>query len=529
MTLKKRFIFLIGTLTSMIVIGSYVLLNGNSAMLESAERTSRVSIPFLSKAYELKLSVIQVQQWLTDISATRGRDGLNDGFDEAEKHAVIFRALVKELQLLDQENTAQYQEMLAIFDAYYVAGKKMAKAYIDGGAAAGNKMMGQFDIAAEKMSKMIDRFMVKTKEQTEVVLQGQQQKTASNRVAVIVGSIVVLLGMAFMYIIMARALSQLPKMAKRLAEGDLTSTFEVDRKDEIGQIMNSLQAMRQRLLDMISEITGVTENITLTSGQMLAMSTKTNEGVQVLHSETEQSATAMNEMAATAQEVANNISNTVKAAQEANDETSTGRMVVEKTIASINDLARQIEASVETTQVLELDSQNITTIVDVIKGIAEQTNLLALNAAIEAARAGEQGRGFAVVADEVRTLAGRTQESTNEINQMIEKLQSGSHQVMATMNDSRELAHSVVEQAELAGKSLSAIADAVRRIDDMSLQIASAAEEQGAVADEANRNIIRISDMASQSAEAVEQTKIASQDLVDFALILDGTVKQFKV
>jgi len=237
----------------------------------------------------------------------------------------------------------------------------------------------------------------------------------------------------------------------------------------------------------------------------------------------------MNEMSATVQEVSRNITDTAQAAQEANTETAESRKMVEDAIQAIQQLAGRIDGASEVIHKLEQDSENINTVLDVIKGVAEQTNLLALNAAIEAARAGEQGRGFAVVADEVRTLAGRTQESTEEINDVIEKLQAGSRKAVDVMNKSRGEAQSVVEQATKAGASLSTISSAVARINDMSIQIASAAEEQSATADEINRNITNISEMANETTAGAQQTAAASGDLARLGTELQELVGRFRV
>ena len=314
-----------------------------------------------------------------------------------------------------------------------------------------------------------------------------------------------------------------------VAAGDLTHNIVVDGRDEIGSLQQTIQAMRLHLLETISHINATTGQLSTAAEEVSVVTAQTSTNIQQQHSETEQIATAMNQMSATVQEVTMNVCNTSAAANSANNETTEGRNVVEKTVQGIQQLAGQIESTADLITQVEQDSENINTVLDVIKGIAEQTNLLALNAAIEAARAGEQGRGFAVVADEVRTLAGRTQESTTEINHIIEKLQSGSRSAVESMSQSREQARAVVEQAALAGASLTTIADSVLQINDMSSQIATAAEQQNAVAEEMNRNIIRISDMTTQNAAGAKQTSQTGHELAHMASDLQGLVGQFQV
>jgi len=317
---------------------------------------------------------------------------------------------------------------------------------------------------------------------------------------------------------------------KKIAEGDLTGAeLKVKGHDEISVLTESINNMSGSLKNIIEEISASARHLNVSSEQLSAITEQTSQSIYEQQSQAEQVATAMNEMSATVLEVSRNISGTAQAANEAHVETGSGTKIVEASVHSIQQLANQLEGASDVIHQLEQDSEDINTVLDVIKSIAEQTNLLALNAAIEAARAGEQGRGFAVVADEVRTLAGRTQESTQEINQVIDRLQTGSRRAVDVMNKSREDVRAVVEQAVKAGESLSVISTAVSKINDMSTQIASAAEQQSATTEEINRNIVNISTMANETSVGAKQTVSSSEGLADLGGHLQILVGRFSL
>ncbi|HEB55900.1 MAG TPA: methyl-accepting chemotaxis protein [Gammaproteobacteria bacterium] len=314
-----------------------------------------------------------------------------------------------------------------------------------------------------------------------------------------------------------------------LADGDMTTRVQVQGHDEMKDIGEGFNRMATSFNDVISKLASSAQQVAASSEELSAVTVQTGQTINEQQSQTEQVATAMNEMNATVQEVAKNVADTANAANGANQETQAGRRVVDEAVTAIQGLAGEIESAAEVIQTVEQDSDSISAVLDVIRGIAEQTNLLALNAAIEAARAGEQGRGFAVVADEVRTLAGRTQDATQEINSMIERLQSGSKKAVEVMNSSREQTQLVVDKAQHAGESLKVIAASVEKINDMSSQIASAAEEQHAVTEEINQNIVSISNMATQTSAGASQTSQSSEELARLATELQTIVQKFKV
>ena len=312
-------------------------------------------------------------------------------------------------------------------------------------------------------------------------------------------------------------------------DGDLTIRVPVNTRDEIGDLGNNFNAFVDKLRGIISEIAGATSQMASSAEEMAAITEQTSAGVANQRQETEMVASAITQMTATVQEVASNAESASQAAADADNEAKEGNKVVNSTVSAITELAREIEDSASVIEKLKGDSENIGTVLDVIKGIAEQTNLLALNAAIEAARAGEQGRGFAVVADEVRTLAQRTQQSTAEIESLIDALQGGAEQAVSVMSQSRDRAGATVEQAQHAGQSLSTITQAVETILQMNTQIATASEEQSAVSEEIQRNVVNIQTISEETSIGADQTSTASAELARLGEQLQALVGQFKV
>jgi len=312
-------------------------------------------------------------------------------------------------------------------------------------------------------------------------------------------------------------------------DSDLSLRAQVNSSDEIGDTARALNAMLDKFHNSLSQVTDSTSRLAAAAEELSAVTEQTRKGVLKQQSETDQVAAAMNEMASTVQEVARNTAQAAGAARSADEKTRNGIDAVTHAIEMIDDLANEVRDAAKAVRKLEDDSSDIGKVVDVIRSIAEQTNLLALNAAIEAARAGEQGRGFAVVADEVRVLASRTQNSTQEIQAMIQRLQDGTKQAAQVMLRGNQQAKVCVREAGKGASMLAAISEGVGTINDMNPQIASAAEEQGAVAEEINRNIVSISQVTSQTADGSRQTAAASDELAQLAAQLHTLVAQFRL
>lgn len=326
-----------------------------------------------------------------------------------------------------------------------------------------------------------------------------------------------------------RPLQDTLAVVERIASGDLSQNVVVTRRDELGVLQQGIARMGVTLRDLISGIRDGVTQIASAAEELSAVTEQTSAGVNSQKIETDQVATAMHEMTATVQEVARNAEEASQAAAAADGEAREGDKVVNEAIAQIERLASEVVRSTEAMSVLQQESDKIGSVMDVIKAVAEQTNLLALNAAIEAARAGEAGRGFAVVADEVRGLAQRTQKSTEEIEGLVAGLQNGTQQVSAVMNNSRALTDSSVALTRKAGASLENITRTVSNIQSMNQQIAAAAEQQSAVAEEISRSIINVRDVSEQTAAASDETAASSVELARLGGQLQQMVSHFRV
>ncbi len=323
----------------------------------------------------------------------------------------------------------------------------------------------------------------------------------------------------------ARAL----EAAEEVAEGNLTRPITVDGNDEAGRLLAAMAKMQNKLRDTLQRIAGSATQLASAAEELNVVTDESARGLTQQNNEIEQAATAVNEMTSAVEEVARNAVSTSEASRNATTSAGDGRDLVQETVSAIERMSADVQATASLIGDLANESRDIGKVLDVIRGLADQTNLLALNAAIEAARAGEAGRGFAVVADEVRALAHRTQQSTSEIERMIGSIQTGTEHAVDSMRNSTERAESTLNIAKGAGLSLDTINTAIVEINERNLVIASAAEEQAQVAREVDRNLVNIRDLSVQSATGASQTSAASNELSRLAVDLNGMVGRFRL
>nr|WP_084321001.1 methyl-accepting chemotaxis protein [Pseudomonas migulae] len=317
--------------------------------------------------------------------------------------------------------------------------------------------------------------------------------------------------------------------AEEIAEGNLTRPITVDGEDEAGRLLLAMSKMQDKLRDTLQRISGSATQLASAAEELNSVTDESARGLTQQNNEIEQAATAVNEMTSAVEEVARNAVSTSEASKNATTSAGDGRDLVQETVSAIERMSADVQSTATLIGDLANESRDIGKVLDVIRGLADQTNLLALNAAIEAARAGEAGRGFAVVADEVRALAHRTQQSTSEIERMIGSIQSGTEHAVDSMRNSTERAESTLNIARGAGMSLDTINSAIVEINERNLVIASAAEEQAQVAREVDRNLVNIRDLSVQSATGANQTSAASNELSRLAVDLNTMVGRFSL
>lgn len=328
---------------------------------------------------------------------------------------------------------------------------------------------------------------------------------------------------------LAQPITQAVQVARTIADGDLTQVLDVRGTDEAAQLLQAMQVMQNNLRETLTHMGHSSTQLAASAEEMSAVMHESALGLQQQNTEIEMAATAVTEMSQAVEEVASNATSTSTESRKAAETAREGQTQLGATLGAIETLTENVLDAREQAQYLADKTLNISQVLDVIRSVADQTNLLALNAAIEAARAGEAGRGFAVVADEVRALAHRTSESTREIESLIGSIQDGTARTVDALESSAEQARLTRTQAQSANSALATIAQSVSGIDDLNMVIASAAEEQAQVAREVDRNIVRIRDLSVQTATGSEQTRIASQELSQLAAGLNTQVRRFRV
>ena len=457
----------------------------------------------------------------------------NDDAPRARARMMASQKLI-DSGFIDKQYQAHIDDMAKNFDTWftltkpYVAQPEQAPAIF---SENGDKLEQAFD----NMRVALKRVQSDLSESEDLFKQKQITAIDNTKLMMEVAGAFAIIVAIFLTWLLANIIiapvKRLTKAMKNIAsgEGDLTARVPVETQDEIGDLAASFNTFTQKIQETITEVIISSNAVRAEMTNIQSITQGVAHGASSQQLESDAVATAVHELSATSETVSQNAQDAANASQEANSEASSAKTIITTTVTSIKSLSDELAQAAKVINTLEHDVGDIASILDVIRGIADQTNLLALNAAIEAARAGEQGRGFAVVADEVRSLASKTQASTGKIQSMIEKLQNGAKQAVSVMTSSQESGQQTAAQANEAGASLNAIVEAIAMINDINLQIATAAKEQNHVSEEVSSNVQRIADNSHQVVEMVSSAENACESLAQQCENLDSLVAQFKV
>jgi methyl-accepting chemotaxis protein len=532
-SIKAKIISLAGAAIIGFVVSLAVNTGINSANSERMQKVRDVYFPVVQKSDANLVKLNQIEALLNTAVAT----GEEEFIDSAEGLKAEIRTNLNDVVGLWVERSNDTQLVLKQFNRYYSSAHEVSAGMLSGTldmSLMGSKieaMNSGLETVRSSMQKSSDGALSEFNLTVEASnAAAKNALTLGVTVTGVTVAILLLLSWSMVSSI-GIALNSLLRSLKDIAsgDGDLTKRIEKKSNDELGEVVDWFNQFVDKLHHSISDVVGSIQPLTSLSADLGELTSETLSITGDQNRATEAVSLVVEEMVSSVQAVSSHASSASEAANDADKAAKDGREIVNKTVESINGLAREVERAGEVIRKLETDTENVGTILDVIKGIAEQTNLLALNAAIEAARAGEQGRGFAVVADEVRTLASRTQDSTQEIQKVIEQLQTAARSAVEVMGQSKQRAQTSVEQAAQTGESLAAITERVEAINQMNMQIVSAAEEQERAAYSIKENVIGIKETSESAMKSIQKVEVASSSLVDISSNLQAVTGEFKV
>ncbi|MEE4224634.1 methyl-accepting chemotaxis protein [Pseudomonas viridiflava] len=497
-----------------------VLADNNVPSIKSLDRFAEVSIRLRVLSYRLLVNrEPEIQQKTIELLAMRNKQ-INDA-------QAIYEKLISDSNERNLYN--QYVQLLGQYRELELRMKTLTLANkVDELQDLLNKdMLSNSDQMNAVLIKLVE---INTAQLMQVKKQAAEEYESAFDMVIALLVAATLLTLVFAWMLIKSITTPIAvalHAAETIAQGNLTQPIKVDGTDEAGRLLQAMKTMQDKLRDTLQRISGSATQLASAAEELNAVTDESARGLVQQNNEIEQAATAVNEMTSAVEEVARNATSTSEASRNATASAGDGRDLVLETVGAIERMSGDVKETAELIGNLANESRDIGKVLDVIRGLADQTNLLALNAAIEAARAGEAGRGFAVVADEVRALAHRTQQSTSEIERMIGSIQGGTEQAVTSMRNSTERAESTLSIAKGAGLALDTINIAVEEINERNLVIASAAEEQAQVAREVDRNLVNIRDLSAQSTTGANQTSAASTELSRLAVDLNSMVGRF--